>query len=53
MPVTWPLAQRKQLWALRVEKGKLGLKGACLGQKRTVSVWVQSASTGRSKGGVA
>lgn len=31
-------AQGSSFWALRVEKGKLGLKGMCLAEGRTVSV---------------
>lgn len=45
-------AQGSSVWALRFETAKLGLKGMCLGKGSTVPV-VGSASTGRSKGGVA
>lgn len=44
-------AQGSSFWAVRVERRKLGLKGTCLGKGVQCPLWVESASTGRSKGG--
>lgn len=44
-------AQGRSFWALKSREGKLGLKGTCLGKGVLCPLWVESASTGRSKGG--